>query len=303
LSERIQVVLGVDHRCVRGCAVSIRSVMDNASASVALDFHIITNGIADRDRHALERTVVEAGRGATVAFHAFDPSEVAHFLRSKLITHTAYAVLYLGDLLPPSVTRCIYLDSDLAFERDIVELWRTDLEGRSLGAADNRFWQDSAYHQGRLGLREARYFNSGVLLIDLARWRERAVGARALAFAERMGDRLIMHDQDALNHALEDDWVDIAPHWNLWVIHVGLRAEDRAVFHYMGGPKPWHADYDRRFQDKFFHYLDRTPFEGWRPWNPAGLGARLARLKRRAPYLPSAFRALRRRLSLAPDQT
>jgi hypothetical protein len=67
----------------------------------------------------------------------------------------------------------------------------------------------------------------------------------------------------------------------------------------MGGPKPWHADYDRRFQEKFYRYLDRTPLSGWRPWNPAGLGAGLARLRRRIPYLPSAVRHLRRRIPLA----
>ncbi|MDX1746610.1 MAG: glycosyltransferase, partial [Halobacteriales archaeon] len=151
-------------------------------------------------------------------------------------------------------------------------------------------------HQRRLGLGEPRYFNSGVLLIDLVRWRKRDVRGRALAHAREAGDRLILHDQDALNMALQGDWLALPAHWNVWVILPGLKPDDDVVFHYMGGPKPWDADYDRPFQDKFFQYLDRTPLRGWRPWNPVGIGAGLARLRRRTPHFPSVIRVLRRRL-------
>jgi lipopolysaccharide biosynthesis glycosyltransferase len=267
---------------------------ENAAQDARFAVHLITAGLSARETNLLRRTIVDAAPDADISLYEFDPSAVAHLLRSSLITHTAYALLYLGELLPPSVTRCIYLDCDLAFERDITELWRTDLGGLTMGAVDNSSWQDSGLHQRRLGLREPRYFNSGVLLIDLERWRTRSVGQRAMRAAAELGDRLILHDQDALNHALQDDWLALAPHWNVWTIRPGLRADERVVFHYMGGPKPWDADYDRPFQEKFFGYLDRTPLSGWRPWNPAGIGAGLARLRRRTPYLPSVLRALRR---------
>jgi lipopolysaccharide biosynthesis glycosyltransferase len=294
VSGRVHVALAADRRCVQGCAVSIRSMAENAAGDARLAVHLIANGLTAEQTDLLRRTIADAAPDADVSLYQFDPGAVAHLLRSSLITHTAYALLYLGELLPPSVTRCIYLDCDLAFERDITELWRTDLCGLTMGAVDNGSWQDSGLHQRRLGLREPRYFNSGVLLIDLGRWRTRDVGQRAVRAAAELGDRLILHDQDALNHALQDDWLAIPAHWNVWTIRPGLRADERAVFHYMGGPKPWDADYDRPFQEKFLAYLDRTPLSGWRPWNPAGIGSRLARLRRRTPYLPAVFRALRR---------
>jgi hypothetical protein len=99
---------------------------------------------------------------------------------------------------------------------------------------------------------------------------------------------------------VEGDWIELPLHWNQWVVDPSLHTRSRAVFHYMGAPKPWHADYNGRFSDLFLDCLDRTPFRGTRPWNPGGLGALLARTRRRVPYLPAVIRIARRRLGRTP---
>ena len=298
MKDKVHIVLATDRRCVLGCAVSMQSIMDSTDPSVPLHFHLIFNqDVAAPHRKALERTVREARRPAEISVADFDPEPLRHLTRSKLITHTAYALCQLEVLLPPEVVRCIVVDCDVVVQRDLLELWNTDLGGHTVGAVLNGDAQDCAQHQERLGLSEARYFNSGVLLVDLDRWRALRVGPRALEVAERIGPRLILHDQDALNHALQGDWIGIPGHWNRWVILPDLRRDDSAVFHYMGAPKPWHADYDRPFPDHFFHHLDRTPFRGWRPWNPGGLGARFSRLRRGLPSIAGIVRVLRLRMT------
>lgn len=298
MKGKVHIVLATDRRCVLGCAVSLQSILDSTDPSVPLHFHLFFNhDVGASDREALVRTV-RAGSGlAEISVGEFDPGPVRHLTRSKLITHTTYASCRLEALLPPDVPRCIKVDCDLVVRRDLWELWNTDLGKHTVGAVLNGDAHDCAQHQQRLGLSEARYFNAGVLLVDLDRWRERDVGPRALAKAAEVGPALILHDQDALNLTLQGDWVSLPAHWNSWVIVPQLRAEDRAVFHYMGAPKPWHADYDRPFRDHFFHHLDRTPFRGWRPWNPGGLGARLSRLRRRVPSVPGIVRVLRLRMT------
>lgn len=293
----IHVFLAVDPRCVLGCAVSIRSVLDNAGEGAAFHFHVVTNGIRDRDREAIRRSAIGAGREASVSFTEFDDGPVRHLARSKLISHTAYAILYLGELLPEEVSRCIYLDCDLVVERDLAELWNTELGELAVGAVDNVRWQASEIHQRRLGLSEPRYFNSGVLLVDVDRWRRDRLGPRAIEWAERIGSRLVLHDQDALNAALGGSWLPLPEYWNLWIIEPELGETSRAVFHFMGWPKPWHADFRGRFQEKFFHYLDRTAYRGFRPWNPLGAGYLFARIRRQFPYLAAIPRVIRARMS------
>lgn len=292
--QSVHVVLAVDPGCVLGCAVSMQSLLVNASPDAKVSFHLITGGLAAHDVDRLTRTATSADRPVEVSVREFEPQRVQHLLRSKLVTHMTYARLFLDELLPESVSRCAYIDCDLVFERDVLELWRTDLQGRCAAAVPNGSPEETEAYRVRLGLRTAAYFNAGVMLIDVNRWREQNVGPRALAEAMRVGEDLILHDQDALNCVLQGDWVPVPLHWNVWAIHPSLTADDRAVLHYMGAPKPWQADYDRPFGDRFYEYLDQTPFRGTRPWNPLGLGAQFARLRRRVPYLPTVLRMARR---------
>jgi lipopolysaccharide biosynthesis glycosyltransferase len=217
-------------------------------------------------------------------------------LRSRAIPRAAYARLLIGGLLPTHVTRLIYLDSDLLVCRDLRELWRTDLGGRVLGAVPNSLdpaADVSAFD--RLGVAGKRYFNSGVLLIDLMAWRTEEVGERALAFARALGDRLILHDQDALNAVLVDRWVELPGYWNHWASRDA--SVEAAVIHFTMPPKPWDADYSGPFRAEYFEVLDRTAWNGWRPPRWLGMAARISRIRRTFPYVPTVWRRFRRLLS------
>lgn len=294
------MLLACDANCVRGAAASIQAVLDHTALSTPLRFYLMLDRVPAAQRERLFDTVRRAQRSAHIEEVAVDLDRVSHLTTSKLINRSSYARLLMGESLPAAVDRCIYLDSDLVMRRDIRELWDEDLEGHLIGAVPNTTDEEAAAHKRRLGLDDARYFNAGVLLVDLKRWRAEHVGARAIAFAERMRDDLILHDQDALNATLHHEWKRMAWHWNVWIVDPTLTDDARAVFHYMGAPKPWQADFDLRFRDHFFEALDRTPFAGWRPWNPFGVGARFTRARRSLPYLPGALRMLRSKLGGGP---
>jgi lipopolysaccharide biosynthesis glycosyltransferase len=289
----IEVFLAADARCVLGAAATMRSMIDSAPSGTPFRFHLMCHEVATDDRRKLASVPRTDEPHVRVQLGTFEAARTAHLIRSKLVTHTTYSSLFVGDLMPSEVTRCIKVDTDVIFRRDVTELWRTPLGNHVIGAVSDPGDEAVKRYQKRLGLKEQRYFNAGIQLIDLTRWRARNVRDRALKIAEQIGDALILHDQDALNCALEGDWLALDWHWNVWVIDPELRKDSAAVIHYMGAPKPWHADYDRRFQTAFVESLDRTPFAGMRPANPLGLGAYLTRLRRWIPYLPSVFRILR----------
>lgn len=290
----VHVLLSVDARQVIGCAVSMRSILENASPGVGLHFHVMTHEVPARDLDALRATVLGSGREAGISVYSVDLSRFAHLMRSKLVTHTTYARFLLGEVLPPDVGRCIFLDCDMVVTRDIVEAWEHPLDGRTIAAVANGSAADTRDNQQRLGLAEARYFNAGFAVIDVRRWREREVNARALVHAEAIGDRLVLHDQDALNCALQGDWTELPRDWNAGVpVSDWLTEDSRAVFHYWGAPKPWHADYDGRFRELYLRYIDLTAYAGRRAWDPFGLGRLFARAQRAVPFLPAVLRAAR----------
>ena len=63
----------------------------------------------------------------------------------------------------------IYLDSDLIIRDDIEDIWNTDVSEYFLAAVPDPYSDNHV----ALGFREdEKYFNAGVLVVNLAKWRE-----------------------------------------------------------------------------------------------------------------------------------
>lgn len=183
-----------------------------------------------------------------------------------------YAQLFIDRLLPVELDRVLYLDCDLIVRGDIGELWATDLRGRTIGAAAEA---TAIFFREKLGLPlGAPYFNNGVLVIDLTRWRERKVGERVLAIARESPERLTWFDQCAMNIALEGDWLPLDPIWNHQQSGDGVRyqgvmhfrkmtTEERRtirIAHFTGTPKPWHFLNYHPLKKEYLEYRSHTPW-------------------------------------------
>jgi len=215
----------------------------------------------------------------------------------------SYHRLLLPELLPANLDKVIYLDCDLVVNRDLGELWDLDASTTSLLAVSElttaaQFVSSKAgirLHR-ELGLaRDLKFFNSGVMVINLRRWRERQVSQQALTYVREAMQYLRWHDQEALNAVLAGDWAAIDPRWNV-SMHVYRDAASRQdvalttdayIVHYNSAIKPWHYGFSFGRKELFFTYLDATAWRGWRPARPPRPA--LARWK------ASAVRALRKR--------
>ncbi|KAF6155030.1 hypothetical protein GIB67_035777 [Kingdonia uniflora] len=89
---------------------------------------------------------------------------------------------YLQDIIPVDVGRIIYLDSDIVVVDDIAKLWGAELDGNVVAAPEychanftkyftGAFWSDSALASTFDG-RKPCYFNTGVMVIDVDKWRK-----------------------------------------------------------------------------------------------------------------------------------
>ncbi len=153
------------------------------------------------------------------------------------------------------VERVLFLDADLLVMRDVAELWETPLDERVLAAAPDAAVPLCSAPRGVKGWQalgiphDAAYFNCGVLLIHLGRWRERNVTQRALRYFENTREPIDFLHQEALNAVLWDDWKRLDPRWNLLASRAG-RSFDRSgredwkrpgIVHFAGRMKPWRA--------------------------------------------------------------
>lgn len=170
-----------------------------------------------------------------------------------LVSDTQFSIemyyrIFIPWLLPDMVDRALWLDSDIIISGDIAPFYNLDLNGHCVAACeDGRSIDTSTSGQDneRLGLdRSHRYFNSGVLLMNLNRIRERYSQEEICALAGKIRQKLKYPDQDILN-CLYQDRVLYAD-YRLYNCGIGvfqhMTAEEKSnirILHYYGRRKPW----------------------------------------------------------------
>lgn len=205
------------------------------------------------------------------------------------ITPASLIRLVVPELLAGRYERLLYVDCDTEIRGDVAPLFGLDLKGRVLAAApaaritpmtSPTVARQSEAHCRALGMTEPfRFFNNGVMLIDVARWNAERVGERALDFIERNPAVCRLPDEDALNAVLDGRILDLSPIWNFRADMMLLpRCEELAVpviCHYDGPQKPW-----KRFSKgrrlfaleaahrRYRRFLAATPWRDWldRQW-------------------------------------
>jgi len=298
-SGPINVAVALDRRVAWGCAVTLRSMIENSAPGSSFAIFVLHDDLPESDIRALEKSWAVEGRSASTTFTNVQLADVSEVVRSKDLSRMSYARLLLGAVLPAEVKRCIYLDTDLLVERDINELFDLDLGEKTIAAVPDGSEAWDREQLARLGVKGEHYFNAGVLLIDLEGWRRDRIGERAFDFCQRARPKMIapmkygwfFHDQDALNTLLAGRVRSLPTHWNSWASR--MKGYEKAVIHLITGPKPWHADYAGMFGERFFAYLDRTAYRGCRPPRLMGMAPVLKRLRRRIPYPPTVWRMLK----------
>jgi len=167
---------------------------------------------------------------------------------SKRQGAATYLRLAIPDLFKDDYDRVLYLDSDIFVHGgDLNKLLEVDLGGLCLGAVrDVTQWgsPDRQRHEfSALGLPPAPYFNSGVLLIDVAAYGTAEITRKALQLGAEKGHLFTLNDQPLLNVCLYRAWAELSPVWNWqWCGKVPFfeALAGPNIVHMIGAVKPWH---------------------------------------------------------------
>lgn len=209
-------------------------------------------------------------------------SEVKRF--SGRLTAATLMKLMLPEHLAGEYDRLLYLDCDLTIHDDVGRIFSLDTgsaaiaaapSGRILAEISDAARQTFRDHCKVLGMTEPyRFFNSGVLYIDVAKWNAERLGERALAFIRQNPELCSLPDEHALNALLDGRIAELTPGWNMRPPSKERRwaraPADPVIVHHAGPDKPWKR-YGRRkrlFPDRtayrlYEEFLRETPWPGW----------------------------------------
>lgn len=189
----VHIAMTIDSEYLRGSVASIHSILRHTSCPENLFFHLIasdSDSTFDAESgltHTLESTFPSLHFKVYVFKESIVRNLISSSIRQALENPLNYARSYLADLLEPCVKRVIYLDSDTILVDDIQKLWRVSLSGKRVIAAPeychaditkyftDEFWSDSELRkvfESEKSDNKACYFNTGVMVMDLERWRE-----------------------------------------------------------------------------------------------------------------------------------
>lgn len=299
----VDIVLCADRGAVLGLAATVRSALEASTDTI--DVHVLVTGVGPDEQEKLLRSWNHK-RCGRVRFYELNADKLAHFRSTRYLKSKSSYARYFIAMLPSSVSRCIYLDTDLLVCRDLAEAGALSLQGYPIAAVADvsvRTRGEWPELRHRLGLRAERtYFNGGFLIIDLAAWRALDIERKLVELSIAAFDRLHSQDQDALNIVFEGQTLLLDPSWNTSQYENPSTLSGRVV-HLIGSAKPWHARYlyrpedpdlNRRMYDSFYAVLDRTEYGGFRPWNPMGLGILAETINRNIPTADMLLGKLRR---------
>ncbi len=185
------------------------------------------------------------------------------FTSGHMLASAAYYRIFFARHLQKlgAYTRALYIDSDVLVRMPLDGLFWSQLDGHPLAARVEtprpEVFRAIALHK----LRDDLYFNSGVLLFDLASDKLEAALDGAVAAIADAGTTLLFHDQCALNLGFRDSFQRLGMEWNRPVGEASPLADvaaDTGILHFLDRPKPWSAAYDGECATLWFEQWRRT---------------------------------------------
>jgi lipopolysaccharide biosynthesis glycosyltransferase len=250
---------------------SVLAVADGAETVVHL---LHGGGLSDARLADLSRMADRAG--GRIVLHSIGPERLRGLPGWGRIPVTMWHRIFVPELLP-DVERVLYLDVDTIVLAPITPLFELDLSAHHLAAVTNVPELHMLGHAAELGLPgPEHYFNSGVLVMNLALMRGDGTTAALCEFARAHAADLLWPDQDALNVVLGPTRHALHPRWNamnsvlrfpwaadlLGAAAVREATEAPAIVHFEGPGlnKPWHLMCHHPFRERYFEHRRATPW-------------------------------------------
>lgn len=263
----MELLVTVDKNYIPPLQVMLTSLyMNNPGEDVEL--YLLHSKLQEKELEPLEK---QCGRLGYKFFPVkIEDSWFSQAPVTKQYPREMYYRLLAPCFLPQKLHRTLYLDPDILVINSLRPLWETDMKGRLFAAAAHTGKTNLAnnINQVRLGTTH-KYFNSGVLLINLDQGRKEILPEEIFRYAGEHAKELLLPDQDILNavfgsRTLELDdylWNYDARNYSTYLLRSGGVCDmdwvmgNTGILHFCGKTKPWQAGYMHRFGILYKHYM------------------------------------------------
>lgn len=270
------------------CA-SIASVCENNKKTEKIIFYLMTLEVSKDNQKILSEFIQSYGRNV----YFIELKNIQQYFDFKINiigwNPIVLARLLVDKLLPNSLEKILYLDGDTIVRGSLEELWHICMDKYSIAASLEPTY--SREKKSAIKMEGYPYYNAGVLLINLNKWREDNIGEKIISYYRKYDGKLFSNDQDAINGSQKGKILTISPKYNFFNIYdqypywflkklcdysyidknVYKDAKNNPIIiHFLGEERPWRRGNHHRFKNLYDYYLNLTPYkeknyeDGWR---------------------------------------
>lgn len=272
--------------------MTLLSCFKNTSESIRM--HMVIDESVKPFIHYFQDLCAEHGHALFLHDAPDIPADIIALFRNNSIdTYSAGCLyrLYMHELI--DVDKLVYFDCDIIFERDIAELYNLEIgEAYAIATHDPaRKWSrhKASYYLKKLNIDKHRYFNSGVMVLNLKKIRQDSHAGNVFwKYYHELYSRVPhlsypLYDQDLLNAMLSRDLEKLIltePGFNYEVCLFARRFSpfgelDGKILHFAAlkpwskffpvhlhywkyhAQSPWKQETFSRISDRFFDRTDR----------------------------------------------
>lgn len=288
----MNILYTLNDKFVPQVAAGICSICENNKDLDNITFYLISKEITDENKNKLKEFAKKYNRELIVK----ELGDIKQYFDFEFDTtgwnSIVLARLLLDKFLPDDVEKILYLDGDTIVRGSLKDLWDTDIDEYVIGASIEPTVDRD--RKKSLGLEFKPYYNAGVLLVNLKKWREKNAGKIILDYYKENDGKLFANDQDAINGSLNDDIYTLLPKYNFYNIfyqysykflsklmkpveYIKKEEFDECVknpiiIHYLGEERPWREGNHHKYKKDYEKYLKLTPWsdtdyeKGWKTY-------------------------------------
>ncbi len=257
----IPIFFAVDDNYAPYLAVSMRSLIDNASPDYQYNIYILIDKLNEFNTTVLCNMATD-----NVSVETINVTKKLDALGDMLhlrdyYTKTTYYRFFIPALFP-QYERGLYFDCDIVVKGDISQLYNVALGDNILAAAPEEVMLMvdvfGTYVEAVLEVPRNEYFSAGILVMNLEKMRRVALEEQ---FVDILGRRTfrVTQDQDYLNVLCRGDFLMLDSGWNKTACYDAPVDTPVNIIHYKINWKPWHYR-GVRFEDDFWYYAEMTPY-------------------------------------------
>lgn len=260
-AKEIPIFFASDDNYMAFLDVCIRSIIKNASKKYKYTINVLNTGLKQENIDLIKKQECSHFK-----INFVDISDSIASLKNKLrnIYHfglAAYYRLFIQSLFP-QYHKVLYLDCDIIVLGDISKLYNTNMNGNWIAAIPDQVVagceEFRQYTSIALGVKPQNYINSGVMLMNLEKFREHDIENKFAYLVENYNFDTVAPDQDYLNVLCRDKIKYLPNGWNKACLPTTAEGKLNLI-HYNLYKKPWQVD-DVINGNYFWEYAQESPF-------------------------------------------